>query len=130
MSRPKPYNISVYRLVRSILLHYDGKKDHKHGKRSHIYIAQGEKMVFSRILQQNIMIVIKSTHTYTWKYTENCNRITLNILFWYETICFKDVCSKWWNKSLSISIRLNKNNIFLFEVYFKLLRSTVYSYAK
>ena len=45
--------------------HTSEEKDHKHGKRSHIYIVQGEKMVFIRILQQNIMIVIKHTRTHT-----------------------------------------------------------------
>ena len=38
------------------------KKDHSTVK-DHTYIVQGEKMVFSRMLQQNIMIVIKRRHT-------------------------------------------------------------------
>jgi hypothetical protein len=57
----RAYNIALSAKIYIIIL--ARKKDHKRGKRSHIYIVQGEKMVLSRILQQNIMIVIKSTHT-------------------------------------------------------------------
>ena len=61
------YNIALSAKIYIIVL--ARKKDHKRGKRSHIYIVPGEKMVLNRILQQNIMIVIKSTHTQ--KHTEN-----------------------------------------------------------
>ena len=62
-SRPATYTMCRARLYTNY--HTSEEKDHKHGKRSHIYIVQGEKMVFIRILQQNIMIVIKHTRTHT-----------------------------------------------------------------